>query len=162
MLFRIAILEEIGSFLRNRGERAAVAESVTAGFLQLAFSQIPNASLVYKGGITAYTLEEKVRLLDVDPVLAKRTDCVSAEIASQMARCVARLFNAEWSIATTGYATPVPESGNKCFVFFSIYHRDKLVIDKRIDTDINAPQVDVQHFYVEKILQEWHACLALT
>ncbi len=162
MLFQTAILKEIGGFLRNNAERVAVAESVTAGFLQLAFSQIPNASLVYKGGITAYTLEEKVRLLDVDPVLAEKTDCVSAEIASQMAACVARLFDVEWSIATTGYATPVPESGNKCFIFFSIYHGDKLVVDKRIGTDVGARQIDVQHFYVEKILQEWHACLGLT
>ncbi|MBX3240860.1 MAG: hypothetical protein KIT80_15250 [Chitinophagaceae bacterium] len=40
MLFQESILEEIGGFLRSSKERVAVAESVTAGLLQLAFSQI--------------------------------------------------------------------------------------------------------------------------
>lgn len=161
MFFPEPILEEIGGFLRSSGEKVAVAESVTAGLLQLAFSQIPNASLVYKGGITTYTLEEKVRLLDVDPVLAEKTDCVSEKITSQMAVSAARLFNVEWSVATTGYATPVPESGNRCFAFFSIYHKNKLAIRKRIEMEACPRQIDVQHFYVEKVLAEWHALLGL-
>ncbi len=47
-------------------ETISIAESVTSGCLQLAFSQMPNASLFYNGGITAYTLPEKVKLLKVN------------------------------------------------------------------------------------------------
>lgn len=41
--------------MMTTGETVAVAESVTSGMLQLAFSQMPNASMFYKGGMTAFT-----------------------------------------------------------------------------------------------------------
>lgn len=159
VFFHEPTLRKIGDFLKNRSESVSVAESATAGFLQLAFSQILHASHVYKGGITAYTAEEKIKLLHVNPLLAAKTDCVSAAIATQMALGAAGLFNTEWSIGTTGYATPVPESEYKCFVFFSICHNNKPVLEERIYADAFPGQMEVQHFYVEKILEKWHRCI---
>ncbi len=159
MLFQAGILKEIGLSLKRRGETVAVAESVTSGFLQLALSQIPDASLVFKGGITAYTAEEKIRLLNVEAGVVRETDAVSTEVAFQMATGVGRLFNADWSIATTGYATPVPDSDNKCFVFFCVCYRNAVMLTQKISLASSRRQVDVQHYYAEKILQEWQRYL---
>ena len=89
----------------------AVAESVTCGRLQARVGEISGASEFFLGGITAYTLDEKVRHLGVDRAGASACDCVSAEVAAQMARGAAALFGADLALATTGYAEPAPERG---------------------------------------------------
>ena len=85
MEFKQSLLNYIGGALKDAKESVSVAESVTAGYLQFSFSQMKDASDFFKGGITAYTLEEKVKLLKVDEQEARRCDCVSKKIADEMA-----------------------------------------------------------------------------
>lgn len=85
MEFHKNLLEYISQSLMTADETIAVAESVTSGCLQLALSQMPNASQVYKGGMTAYTLPMKVKLLNVDKEESEACDCVSEKIAETMA-----------------------------------------------------------------------------
>jgi nicotinamide-nucleotide amidase len=87
----------------------AVAESLTCGRLQARVGLISGASDFFLGGITAYTLEEKVRHLRVDRRIAAAANCVSAEVAGQMADGVCALFGADVGVATTGYAEPSAE-----------------------------------------------------
>lgn len=89
----------------------AVAESLTAGHVQARVASVSGASGFFLGGTTAYSLEEKVKLLGVDRALAEKVNCVSREIAEQMASGVCRLFGASVGVATTGYAEPAPEQG---------------------------------------------------
>ncbi len=89
----------------------AVAESITSGRLQAHVGAISGASEFYLGGITAYTLDQKVRHLGVDPVEAASCNCVSARVAEQMARGVCVLFGSDVGAATTGYAEPSDEWG---------------------------------------------------
>lgn len=101
------LAEELKSLLLRLPRRTlAVAESVTAGHVQSRVAAISGASEFFLGGITAYTLDEKVRHLGVDRAAAARVNCVSAEVAEQMARGVCRLFEADIGLATTGYAEP--------------------------------------------------------
>jgi nicotinamide-nucleotide amidase len=87
----------------------AVAESLTCGRLQSRIGLISGASNFFLGGLTAYSLEQKVKLLQVDRSEAVATNCVSAKVAEQMARGVCALFGADVGVATTGYAEPSPE-----------------------------------------------------
>ena len=104
--------------------RLAVAESMTGGRLQALVTAESGASGYFLGGVTAYALEQKVRLLRVDEALATRVDCVSAEVAWQMASGVAALFDAEVAAATTGYAEPNPDRGFVApGVFWALCHR---------------------------------------
>ncbi len=89
----------------------AVAESMTGGRLQALITGESGASAFFLGGVTAYTLEQKVRWLGVDRSVAAAVDCVSAEVAGQMARGVGRRFGADLAVATTGYAEPAPARG---------------------------------------------------
>ncbi len=158
-MFQETILQEIGHVLHSRKETIAVAESVTSGFLQLAFSQIPEATTIYKGGITTYCIEEKIKLLKVDATEAEVENCVSQNITEQMAKNVAGLFNTTWAIATTGYATQVPESEDKQFAYCSIYHKGDLPVSKKIELYPHTNPKDAQQFYAEAILFELHALL---
>jgi len=102
----------------------AVAESMTGGRLQAAITAISGASGFFLGGMTAYTLNQKVRHLGVKRAAALKVNAVSAEVAAQMARGAARLFEADVAAATTGYAEPAPERGaGDPFAWWAIAHR---------------------------------------
>ncbi|MDC8103886.1 MULTISPECIES: CinA family protein [Chryseobacterium] len=152
MKFQENLLQYISQSLLKTGETIAVAESVTSGLLQLAFSQMPNASLFYNGGITAYTLPQKVIFLDVDQKEAEECDCVSENIAKTMALSVARLFDTDWSIATTGYCTPVRSSSYKIFSYFAFSYKGEIVLSKKLELHPKTQALDAQLYYTEFIL----------
>ena len=58
------------------------------------------------GGITTYSLDQKVRHLGVDRNEAAKVNCVSETVARQMAQGACELFGADVAVATTGYAEP--------------------------------------------------------
>ncbi len=89
----------------------AVAESLTAGNLQARIASASGASNYFLGGITAYSLEQKVRQLGVERAHAEVVNCVSADVAEQMACGVCRMFRADVGAATTGYAEPASQLG---------------------------------------------------
>lgn len=89
----------------------AVAESLTCGRLQARIGAISGASEFFLGGITAYSLDQKVRHLGVDRAEAEAANSVSARVAEQMARGACVLFGAGVAAATTGYAEPSAQWG---------------------------------------------------
>lgn len=89
----------------------AVAESLTAGHVQARVASVSGASNFFLGGVTAYSLTQKVALLGVNRAAAKKVNCVSAAVAEEMARGVCALFGADVGVATTGYAEPSPAEG---------------------------------------------------
>lgn len=152
MKFQQNLLEYISRSLLSVNESISVVESVTSGCLQLAFSQMPNASLFYKGGMTAYTLPEKVRLLSIDSDEAEECDCVSENIAETMALNVAKLFESDWSIATTGYCTPIRNSLYKIFAYFSFSYKGEIVLTKKLELHPKTQALNAQLYYTEFIL----------
>ena len=86
----------------------AVAESLTCGQVQARVGAISGASKFFLGGLTAYTLDQKVRQLGVSRAPARKVNCVSADVAREMALGACRLFGSDLALATTGYAEPVP------------------------------------------------------
>lgn len=102
----------------------AVAESLTCGHVQARVGAISGASEFFLGGITAYSLDEKVRHLGVNRAAAQRVNCVSAAVAEQMACGVGRLFGSDLGVATTGYAEPSPAEGVAVpFAWWAVAHR---------------------------------------
>ena len=102
----------------------SVAESMTGGRLQALVVEESGASEYFLGGITAYTLAQKVRHLGVDRATAAAVDCVSAEVARAMARGACALFGADVGLATTGYAEPMPARGQpEPGAFWALCHR---------------------------------------
>lgn len=89
----------------------AVAESMTGGRVQALITAVSGASQYFLAGVTAYTLEQKVQLLGVDRDHAATVDCVSERVAGEMAAGACRRFGADWAVATTGYAEPMPARG---------------------------------------------------
>jgi nicotinamide-nucleotide amidase len=110
--------------LREPRLTLAVAESLTCGNVQAHIGRVSGASNFFLGGITAYTLAQKVRHLGVDHDRAAAVNCVSAEVAEQMARGAATLFGADLALATTGYAEPSVEFGVTVpYAWWALAHR---------------------------------------
>lgn len=157
--YEFAMTEDLKEFnklmsaeLRRRGETVSVAESVTAGLLQNAFSLMPLAENFFEGGITAYTLQQKMSLLGIDRDEAKMVNCVSRNIAEAMALNVAELFKTDWSVATTGYATAVPESGGELYAFFAVTYHGKIIYSGKIDAGEKLEASEAQKFYTAGVL----------
>ncbi len=100
------IVASIASQLETRGQRLAVAESVTGGELAGRLTAHPGASAWFAGGIVAYQADVKARLLDVDETVLERHGAVSAETTRAMADGVLARTGVDWVIAVTGYAGP--------------------------------------------------------
>ena len=82
----------------------SVAESLTCGQVQAHIGAVSGASDYFLGGITAYTLEQKVCHLGVDRTHARSVNCVSQRVAVEMSQGACALFGSDLAIATTGYA----------------------------------------------------------
>ncbi|MFD3518658.1 CinA family protein [Streptomyces sp. NPDC058657] len=101
------VLAELGA----RGQTLAVAESLTGGLVAAELTEVPGASQVFRGSVTAYATELKRDLLGVAPGLLRERGAVDGEVARQMAAGVRRVLGADWGIATTGVAGPDPQDG---------------------------------------------------
>jgi nicotinamide-nucleotide amidase len=152
-LFNTKDLQHIGAALLKKKETIAVAESVTAGSLQFALSGIPDASLFFQGGVTAYNVGQKTKLLGVEPLHALSVNCVSKKVTTEMALGIAKLYSSEWAIGITGYASPVPESDNKVFAFYTIVYKNKVKASGKINPSMAEPQV-LQTGYVNFVLKK--------
>jgi PncC family amidohydrolase len=151
--FQVNLANRIGKTLKEQDQTIAVAESVTAGQLQVALSLADKAMEFFQGGITAYNLGQKSKHLGIDPIHAMCTDCVSQQIASGMAVHVSRLFNCNWGIGITGYASTVPEKNiEELFACFAISRDGEVVECETINAEIKEP-LEVRQFYTTYVLE---------
>jgi PncC family amidohydrolase len=147
------MLKSIGERILKKNETIAVAESVTAGYLQFAISAIPDASKFFQGGVTAFNIGQKFKHLRVEPLHALSVNCVSEKVATEMALHVCGLFSSDWGIGITGYASPVPESDNTVFAYYAITHKDKVLKSGKL-TPPDMEPVELQQEYANLVLQE--------
>ena len=92
--------------MRERGLKAATAESCTGGLVAEQLTAVPGASEVFGTGFVTYAAAAKTRLLGVDPALIERCNVVSAPVAAAMARGALAASGADLSVALTGLAGP--------------------------------------------------------
>lgn len=97
----------------ERGLTVAVAESLTGGAIAQALAAAPDASEWFLGGVVAYTVRTKARVLGVPegPV-------VNAPTARRMAEGVRELLDADFALAVTGVGGPGPEEGHPAGTVF--------------------------------------------
>ena len=116
-----SLAEQLKNRLQKSGQTVSVAESITGGQLQAVITSTSGASTYFAGGVTAYNIDQKVKLLGVDREHAAAVNCVSERVAREMAVGVSRLFGTDIGLATTGYAESCPQQGiDKPFAWIAI------------------------------------------
>lgn len=135
----------------------AVAESVTAGHIQALLSLAPGAFGYFQGGVTAYNLGQKAKLLGIDPIHAEEINCVSEKVAKEMAKGVCRLFSSDYGLGITGYVSP--DTKNKTglpIAYLSIARYDgnnTEEVHTECITWTEHPRQDVQVYFAEYAAQ---------
>ncbi len=100
-----AMEEVLGRLLLDKKKTISVAESCTAGMLASRIANVPGSSNYFLGGIVAYRLAAKKKLLEVPESLLSE-GAVSEEVARAMAGSVRMLFQSDLGIGVTGVAGP--------------------------------------------------------
>lgn len=106
------LADELVKRLTRAGRTIAVAESLTGGLLAATIVAVPGASACFRGGVVAYATDTKASVLGVEQELLDRAGPVDAEVAAQMASGVAKLYDADVGLSTTGVAGPGPSGGH--------------------------------------------------
>jgi nicotinamide-nucleotide amidase len=93
------------------GATVAVAESLTAGLLGAALTEVPGSSAAFRGGVQVYATDLKAALAGVPEEVLAQHGAVSPETAVAMAEGVRDRLGATWGLALTGVAGPDPQEG---------------------------------------------------
>lgn len=96
----------VGTLLRDRGLRVAVAESCTGGLVSSRLTDVAGSSAYVERGVVAYSNQAKVDLLGVPEALIAAHGAVSEAVAAAMAAGVRRLARVEVGLGITGIAGP--------------------------------------------------------
>jgi len=152
--------QDIKRICVENGLWVATAESLTAGHLQSLIASVSGASNFFSGGITAYNIDQKVKHLGVDRAHAASVDCVSPQVAAEMARGATELFCVHIGVSTTGYAEP-PAGSPTAFAYFAIWdaRRAAVVREGRVALT-SSERVTNQHEMARRVLSELQAYLS--
>lgn len=160
MIYNEETINAIKDILAGKEETIAVAESVTAGHLQAAFSAGMEASKYFQGGISVYNMGQKARHLNIDPILCNKVNCVSEKIAGKMAVEVSKMFISDYGIGITGYASIVPECEEEgIFAFFAISYKLDIILAGKLISPAKRPS-EVQVDYTKQVIQKFYGYLS--
>lgn len=97
---------QVGSLLKERGLKLALAESCTGGLVGDRITNISGSSEYFLGGVVAYAYEAKVALLGVSWDTLNSKGAVSREMVLEMARGAQRALNSDIAVSISGIAGP--------------------------------------------------------
>ena len=103
----------IANKLTSNNLTISFAESFTGGKISDTLVSVTGASSFFKGSLVCYSTASKVNNLNVDKGLIDKYSVVSKEVVESMALNVKKMFNSDYSLATTGNAGPTKGDSNK-------------------------------------------------
>ena len=98
--------------LTAAGQTVAVAESLTAGLVGAALTEVAGSSAVFRGGLLVYATDLKASLAGVPQAVLDEHGAVSARTAEALAEGVRARLGATYGLALTGVAGPDPQEGH--------------------------------------------------
>jgi len=107
-----SITQKIGELLIQQNKTLSLVESFTGGALAQEITRYAGASAFYRGGIIPYATELKISILGVSDELIKKHSVVSLPVAESMAERGSKIFQSDYTIATTGIAGPTKGDGD--------------------------------------------------
>ncbi len=98
--------EEVGNLLRKKRLTLGMVESATGGLISHLITNIPGSSGYYKGSITAYGNEVKVKVVGVKAKTISQYGTVSSQVVKEMAERGRKVLAVDICLADTGIAGP--------------------------------------------------------
>ena len=112
--------EEVGNLLRQKGLTLGVVESATGGLISHRITNVPGSSDYYKGSVTAYSDEVKIKVVGVTEDTINKYGAVSAQVAEEMAQGGRKVLAVDICLADTGIAGPTGATPEKPVGLFYI------------------------------------------
>ena len=112
--------QEIGNLLRQKGLTLGVVESATGGLISHLITNVPGSSDYYKGSITAYSNEAKIKVVGVKADTINQYGAVSHQLAEEMAQGGRKTLAVDICLADTGIAGPSGATPDKPVGLFYI------------------------------------------
>ncbi len=98
--------QEVGNLLRHKGLTLGVVESASGGLISHLITNVTGSSDYYRGSVTAYSNEVKIKVVGVQEETINQYGAVSAQVVEQMAQGGRQLLGADICLADTGIAGP--------------------------------------------------------
>ncbi len=102
----VLLEQEIGDLLKKKGLSLGVVESATGGLLSHLITGVSSSSDYYKGSITAYSNEIKIKIIRVKETTIYRYGAVSKQVAEEMAFGGKKILAVDICLSDTGIAGP--------------------------------------------------------
>ena len=112
--------QEVGNLLRQKGLTLGAVESATGGLISHLITNISGSSDYYKGSITAYSNEIKIKVVGVKADTINKYGAVSHQVAEEMAEGGRRVLASDICLADTGIAGPTGATPGKPVGLFYI------------------------------------------
>ena len=112
--------QELGNLLRQKGLTLGIVESATGGLISHLITNVPGSSDYYKGSVTAYSNEAKIKVVGVKEASINKYGAVSAQVAEEMAQGGRKVLAADICLADTGIAGPSGATPGKPLGLFYI------------------------------------------
>jgi len=119
------LAREIGELLKQKGLILGVVESATGGLISHFITNIPGSSEYYKGSVTAYSNEIKIKVIGVKVGTLEKFGSVSTQVAEEMALGGKNILGVDICIADTGIAGPGGATPDKAVGLFYLGLADK-------------------------------------
>jgi len=112
--------QEVGNLLRQKGLTLGVVESATGGLISHLITNVPGSSDYYKGSVTAYSNETKIKVVGVKEDIINQYGAVSYQVAEEMAQGGRKALGTDICLADTGIAGPTGATQEKPVGLFYI------------------------------------------
>ncbi len=109
----------------------SLAESCTGGLLAHNFTRLANSSKYFQMGLTTYSNQAKIKILNVNKNIIRKYGAVSHECCKAMVQNLSKISNSKINISITGIAGPGGGSKEKPvgLVYIGI-KKDKVLLIK--------------------------------
>lgn len=126
------IEEIVAKLLVSNNLTISIAESLTGGMVSSELINYPGISSVFIEGCITYSNESKVNRLGVKKETLDKYGVVSKQTAREMALGIAKNFNTNIGLSTTGIAGPNGGSKEKPvgLVYMGIYINGNIIVKK--------------------------------
>ena len=112
--------QEVGNLLRQKGLTLGIVESATGGLISHRITNVAGSSDYYKGSVTAYSNEVKIKIVGVKEDTINKYGAVSPEVAEEMAQGGRKMLASDVCLADTGIAGPTGATPGKPIGLFYI------------------------------------------
>ena len=112
--------QEVGNLLLQKGLTLGVVESATGGLISHLITNVPGSSDYYKGSVTAYSNEAKIKVVGVKEDTINKYGAVSYQVAEEMALEGRKILASDICLADTGIAGPTGATPGKPVGLFYI------------------------------------------